>query len=113
MSSTFDDFTRRTAALLDRRSLLGGGSAALLTAASTPLATEAAKKKNRKGCKKRGRLCREEFIENCSDSDVDNTGGCTRAIKKCCKKASTCKVKSIDRIFDQCFDVLCRFKENC
>jgi hypothetical protein len=66
--------------------------------------------KNKKGCKKKGRKCREEFVENCSDSDVDDTGGCTSAIKRCCGK---CKGKSLEQLFDQCVDVLCRFKDSC
>ncbi len=102
---TFDRYVRRIAGLLDRRSMLGGLSAALLTAAGMPLDVSAKKGKkkgkNRKSCKKRAGKCRQEFLENCSDDDVDDTPGCENAINNCCKKAAKCKVKDLDKLFDQ------------
>jgi hypothetical protein len=117
---TFDDLTTRAAALLDRRSVLGGVSGTLLTVAIGSPVAMAKKGKKGKGkgkkqraCRKRAVLCRQEFLENCEDFDVDNTSGCIDAINRCCRRAGTCKVKSLDAIFDQCFGVLCQFKSSC
>jgi hypothetical protein len=113
----FDAFVRRAATLLDRRSMFGGLSAVLLAASGIPHDTSAKKGKkkgkNRKSCKKRAGKCRQEFIENCSDNDVDDTPACENAINNCCKKAAKCKVKDLDKLFDQCGDVLCEFKSSC
>jgi hypothetical protein len=109
----FDGFTRRTAALLDRRSFLGGVGGALLTAGSLSLAGEAKEKKNKKKCTRRAKACRQEFLENCEDFDVEETGACRNAINRCCTKAAKCTVTSLDKLFDQCFDVLCDFKRTC
>jgi hypothetical protein len=114
---TFDRFTRRAAGLLDRRSLFGRAGGALLAAAGIPLQVAAKKhkhkNKNQKSCKNRAEKCRQEFQENCSDFDVDDTEGCLDAINACCKKGAKCKIKDIDKLFDTCADVLCEFKSSC
>jgi len=104
--SRFDAWTRRQFG----RAAAGGVATLLGVAALDDTAAKKGKNNKKKGCKKKGQHCRQEFIENCSDQDVDDTGGCTRAIKRCCGK---CKGKSEDQLFEQCGDVLCQFKEFC
>jgi hypothetical protein len=90
---------------------LGVVSTVLLTAGVTPQAVTAKKHGGKnKGCKNATKHCRQEFLENCHDSDVDNSGACTDAINQCCKK---CKGKSENQLFDTCADVLCDFKDLC
>jgi hypothetical protein len=104
--SRFDAWTRRRFGLA-----AAGGVATLLgLGARDDTAAKKGKNKNKKGCKKKSRKCRQEFVENCRDSDVDDSGECTSAINRCCGQ---CEGKSLDQLFDQCFDVLCRFKDSC
>lgn len=89
---TFDDIARRTAALLDRRSLFAGLSAAGLAAAGLPSEAGAKgkhghkHKNNRKSdaCKKRVKECRRVIREGCTEFDLPN---CDRLSKDCCKKS--------------------------
>jgi hypothetical protein len=100
--STFDSFARRTANLVDRRSLFGGLSAALLTAGFVPLNAEAKKggkgKKKSKACKKRVKKCRNEFLPDCESTD--DPAECEDFVNNCCKKACDSFDKATDCLFD-------------
>jgi hypothetical protein len=100
----FDAWTRRQLGMA-----ADGGMATLAgRRALDETAAEKGKNKKKKRCKKKGRQCRQEFIENCSGQDVDDVGGCTSAMKRCCGK---CKGKSVDELFRQYGEVPCRFKD--
>jgi hypothetical protein len=95
--STFDTFARRTANVLNRRSLVGGLGAALLPIIGLPLAAEAKRpgQKKRKKCKKRIKNCRQEVLPDCEN--VPELGpNCEEIVNRCCKKAC----KSVDKAFD-------------
>lgn len=98
---TFDDLTRHTAALRDRRSLVGGLSAAILAITGIPRSTEAKKHhkhKKTKACKKRVKECRKSFLPGC---DVSNDpAGCEDVVNTCCKKACKSKDKALDCLAD-------------
>jgi hypothetical protein len=102
--NTFDTFARRTATLLDRRSLFRGGSAALVTAAGLPLATEAknkhkGKNKHKKG-KKLAKRCRRNLPGFCEGNQrcIDELSPCCRFLAKgkrgkadaCCRESEFC-----------------------
>jgi hypothetical protein len=104
--NTFDTFVRRTADLLDRRSLFGGLSAALLAANGVSLDAGAKGKHHHhhhhnnngksKSCKKRIKECREEVLPQCEGNpDPD----CDDIVNACCKKAC----KSVNKA-DACLE---------
>jgi hypothetical protein len=107
---TFDCFTRRTADLLDRRSLFAGlrASVAALAAGGLPIGTGAKGKHNHRhkhgnngksdACKKRVKRCRNEFLPDCETTE--DPAGCEDFVNNCCKKACDSFDKATDCLFD-------------
>jgi hypothetical protein len=101
----FETFVRRSADLLDRRSLFGGASAALLAVTGAPRATEAKKHNhkhhkntNTKACKQRIKECRKDFLPGCEQT-IDPPE-CEEIVNNCCKKACESKDKALECLAD-------------